>query len=171
MLVRKTLLAVGYMHKMGIVHRDLKFENVMFESNIPDAEIKIIDFGLSRKFMPTDVFTRTVGTLYTMAPEVIKGKYSIQVDLWSIGCISYMLLSDRKPFWGTTRREVVKNIMNCNYNFNSHRWTKVSNDAKLFVSSLLKFNPEDRGTTDEALDSIFLRAELLESIKYLYSIK
>ena len=79
-LIRKILLAVGYMHQRGIVHRDLKFENIMFESNSkficfsllfvnlfsidPDAEIKIIDFGLSAKFLPTeDIFTRTVGTL------------------------------------------------------------------------------------------------------------
>ena len=62
----------------------------MFESNHPDAEIKIIDFGLATKFLPNKEITDKVGTLYTMAPEVIKGRYSDQADAWSIGVIAYV---------------------------------------------------------------------------------
>lgn len=48
-IIKKVISAVNHMHKKGIVHRDLKLENILFASNDPDAEIKIIDFGLSNK--------------------------------------------------------------------------------------------------------------------------
>jgi len=88
-----------------------------------------------------------------MAPEVMKGRYGTKVDHWSIGVLSYMLLSNRKPFWGKTKRAMIQNIMNCNYNFNSYRWAKISHDAKHFVTSLLRLDPEDRPSIEEALNS------------------
>jgi len=72
-LVAKILSAVSYLHKQGVVHRDIKFENILFENRRKDAEIKIIDFGLSKKYYGKhkhQVMTETVGTIYTMAPQV-----------------------------------------------------------------------------------------------------
>jgi serine/threonine protein kinase len=74
-IVTKLLSAVAYMHMKGVVHRDLKFENILFENKRKDANIKLIDFGLSKKFKQTKhgnslVMTELVGTLYTMAPQV-----------------------------------------------------------------------------------------------------
>ena len=64
----KLLSAVKYMHDHAIVHRDLKFENIMFESNSPDSEVKLIDFGLSKKYTQGDKMQQVVGTPYTIAP-------------------------------------------------------------------------------------------------------
>jgi serine/threonine protein kinase len=74
-IVTKILSAVAYMHKRGVVHRDLKFENILFENKRKNANIKIIDFGLSKifkadKYRKPAIMTDFVGTLYTMAPEV-----------------------------------------------------------------------------------------------------
>jgi serine/threonine protein kinase len=74
-IITKILSAVAYMHRRGVVHRDLKFENILFENKRKNANIKIIDFGLSKvfksdKYRKLPVMTDFVGTLYTMAPEV-----------------------------------------------------------------------------------------------------
>ena len=77
-------------------HRKVKFENILFESGYPDAEIKLIDFGLSRHFARgKDQRTGYGGSLYVMAPEVLQGKYNPKSDIWSVGVIAYMLLSGR----------------------------------------------------------------------------
>jgi serine/threonine protein kinase len=76
----------------------------MFESNKPDAEINLIDFGLSKKYGPNEKYMREgVGTIYTMAPQVLQGVYTSKADLWSIGVISFMLLSSEKPFYSRKR--------------------------------------------------------------------
>jgi serine/threonine protein kinase len=65
--IDKLVSAVQYMHSMNVVHRDLKFENVLFENNEPECEIKIIDFGLSKKFVygtQRNYMTERVGTMY-----------------------------------------------------------------------------------------------------------
>lgn len=70
-LVTQICSAISHMHKNGVVHRDLKVENIMFESREPAARIKVLDFGLSKKFMPgaSGVMTEWVGTVYTMSPQ------------------------------------------------------------------------------------------------------
>jgi serine/threonine protein kinase len=94
--------AVAYMHAHEIIHRDLKYENIMFAT--PDSQaVKIIDFGLGKKYAQNEHQHDAVGTVYTMAPEVLLGDYDNKVDLWSCGVIAFMLLSSSLPFYGKTR--------------------------------------------------------------------
>lgn len=83
--MEKILRAVNHLHGMGVCHRDLKPENFLFENDSSEAELKIIDFGLSNKFgnkyhknLKMETF---VGTPYYIAPEVIKGSYDPKCDL------------------------------------------------------------------------------------------
>mmetsp|Transcript_18327 Transcript_18327/g.24316 ORF Transcript_18327/g.24316 Transcript_18327/m.24316 type:complete len:540 (-) Transcript_18327:290-1909(-) len=147
------LSAISFLHEHGVVHRDLKFENIMFENTSPDAVIKVIDFGLSKKFLPgtLDTMTEGVGTIYTMAPQVLQGVYTSQADLWSVGVITYMLLSRQKPFYHRKRRHVIDKIMRCAYDFNGPGWRGISLEAQKFVSSLIVLDPKDRLTADAAL--------------------
>ena len=69
------LCSVRYIHSKGIVHRDLKLENFLFSSKDPESELKMIDFGLSKHFAVGEVLHEAVGTPYTVAPEVIRGRY------------------------------------------------------------------------------------------------
>ena len=85
-----------------MIHRDIKFENIMFENKTKEAQIKLIDFGIATVYTKRKLTDR-VGTVYTMSPEVIRGKYTSKADLWSIGVTTFMLLSGEKPFWGKTR--------------------------------------------------------------------
>eukprot|EP00586_Coscinodiscus_wailesii_P000638 CAMPEP_0172481962 /NCGR_PEP_ID=MMETSP1066-20121228/8186_1 /TAXON_ID=671091 /ORGANISM="Coscinodiscus wailesii, Strain CCMP2513" /LENGTH=220 /DNA_ID=CAMNT_0013244759 /DNA_START=138 /DNA_END=797 /DNA_ORIENTATION=+ len=83
-IVKQILSAVAYMHQLNIIHRDLKYENILFKNDSPDADIKVIDFGLSTKFIQKGAvsFDEHVGTIYSMAPEVFEGLYDSKVDIW-----------------------------------------------------------------------------------------
>lgn len=87
------------MQTFGIIHRDLKLENIMMTDNSESAMPKIIDFGLARVLAPTETSEEPYGTLGYVAPEVLKkDPYRFTCDLWSLGCLTYGLLSGALPF-------------------------------------------------------------------------
>ena len=79
--MKKLLAAVNHLHLSGICHRDLKPQNFLFENDLPDAELKLIDFGLSNKFSLSKQMSTFVGTPYYLAPEILNGSYDIKCDL------------------------------------------------------------------------------------------
>jgi len=161
-IVRQILSAVAYLHSKNVVHRDLKLENVVFVDESPSAPVKLIDFGLATKYLSDEYKTmrERVGTLYSMAPQVIQGVYDKACDLWSVGVISYMLLSGGEPpFDGDTRQEMIDSIMRCKYSFREENsaWKNVSREAKNFIGALLKMDPKERLTARRALRHPWLR--------------
>lgn len=78
--MRKLLQAVNHLHSLNICHRDLKPENFLLSSRGRDAEIKIVDFGMSVKFGDKDMET-AVGTPYFLAPEILRGTYGKECDI------------------------------------------------------------------------------------------
>jgi len=86
-IMYQLLTAVSYMHKRNIVHRDIKAENILFETENEDSPVKIIDFGLSRKHRSgrQRPMTTAVGTPYYVAPEVLRRRYDKSCDIWSVG--------------------------------------------------------------------------------------
>lgn len=81
LIMTKLLSAVNYLHTLNICHRDLKPENFLFTSYEENAELKILDFGVSVKFGPDHVMKTVVGTLSYLAPEVFTGKYGKECDI------------------------------------------------------------------------------------------
>jgi len=149
--------AVAYMHKRNIIHRDLKFENVVFTNDGPDAVVKVIDFGLSKIYTQENRYMFDIcGTLYTMSPQVIRGVYTNAADVWAIGVMAYMLLSNKKPFYHRNRDTVIQKIINVDYNFNGKGWKNVSDEAKDFVAHCLIAQPKMRMTAVQACDSTWL---------------
>lgn len=154
----KLFSAINYVHKKKIVHRDLKLENILFSDKTSNADLKIIDFGLSAivKAKFTSFFSSEksgpeasdlnskVGTPLYVAPEVLKGNYSYECDIWSLGVIMFMLLSGDPPFIGSTEDKLFEMIEKGNYGFNSKVWDKVSPKAKDLITKLLKVNPKKR---------------------------
>ena len=137
-------------------HRDIKHENIMFESTAPDAEVKLIDFGLAQRYGKNQRFTDKVGTVYTMSPQVIKGDYDKQADMWSIGVVTYMLLVGDMPFGGSTRKEMAKKIVAGKYSMEGKKWKTISKEAKDFIKKCLQMEPKLRYTADQALKSPWL---------------
>ena len=152
--MRQVLSAVKYMHSMHFIHRDIKMENILWESPHPDAEIKLIDFGLTKEYStPNSILTERVGTLYSMSPETMKGIYTQQADLWSVAVCAFIMLANGqdKPFEGRTPKEVVAKVLRGEYSFEENAWKDISDDAKDFINSMLVVEPTQRLTATEAL--------------------
>ena len=150
-IIVKVLLATAHCHNRGITHRDLKPENILFDSTKEDAEIKLIDFGLSRKYDKEQKMHSILGTPYYVAPEVLKGEYDEKCDIWSIGAVTYLLLCGEPPFTGNSNNEIFKKIVNDNVKFNFYKWKNISNNAKDFVRICLNKNASKRPSASEAL--------------------
>ncbi|KAG5185335.1 calcium-dependent protein kinase [Tribonema minus] len=152
-IVRNILSGIAYCHTQhNICHRDLKPENFLFKRADDDTQIKIIDFGLSRFEEANSAMTTRVGTPYYIAPEVLLRSYDKACDLWSIGVITYILLSGYPPFYGDTDAEIFASVRRGEFDFPSPEWDSVSADAKDFICSLLRMDPTERLTAPQALD-------------------
>merc|ERR1719399_792968 len=158
-LMQQILRAMYYMHDNQICHRDLKPENFLFATKDPIEKnyLKIIDFGLACKFSPDQVLTTKAGTPYYVAPQVLAGKYDHASDLWSLGVIMYVVLCGYPPFYGETDADVLAKVRLGNFSFNAADWKSVSEDAKNLIRMLLKMNPRDRYTAEQALDHVWVR--------------
>eukprot|EP00746_Dinoflagellata_sp_MGD_P012711 gnl/MRDRNA2_/MRDRNA2_127195_c0_seq1.p1 gnl/MRDRNA2_/MRDRNA2_127195_c0~~gnl/MRDRNA2_/MRDRNA2_127195_c0_seq1.p1 ORF type:complete len:534 (+),score=114.32 gnl/MRDRNA2_/MRDRNA2_127195_c0_seq1:124-1725(+) len=157
------LLAVSYLHSQDVVHRDLKLENFLYETETGD-HLKVIDFGFSKLHDPHMKMDASCGTVSYIAPEVIARSYTNKCDLWSLGVITYMMLSGEPPFPGEGQT-TLKLIRAGLYSMDSPRWRKVSEPAKSFVRALLTKNPEKRPSALEALeDPWIVRRAALHSV-------
>eukprot|EP00826_Nyctotherus_ovalis_P024937 TRINITY_DN1924_c0_g1_i4.p1 TRINITY_DN1924_c0_g1~~TRINITY_DN1924_c0_g1_i4.p1 ORF type:complete len:485 (+),score=154.82 TRINITY_DN1924_c0_g1_i4:192-1646(+) len=150
-IMEKILTAISFLHNLGICHRDIKPENFMFSSSEPDAEIKIIDFGLSAKFKSEKCMQDIVGTPFYVAPEVLEGVYTNACDIWSLGVVLYAMLNGKPPFTGTSS-EVLSKVAKAAVVFPERNWRGVSNEAKDIISKMLERNPEKRLTAKQCLD-------------------
>eukprot|EP00614_Pseudopedinella_elastica_P008526 CAMPEP_0172596972 /NCGR_PEP_ID=MMETSP1068-20121228/16875_1 /TAXON_ID=35684 /ORGANISM="Pseudopedinella elastica, Strain CCMP716" /LENGTH=475 /DNA_ID=CAMNT_0013396255 /DNA_START=39 /DNA_END=1466 /DNA_ORIENTATION=- len=143
--------AIRYLHSKNVCHRDLKFENILFESKAPNSVIKLIDFGLSKQYVPGSKMRETVGTLYSMSPEVLEERgYTQSSDMWSIGVLAFMLLGSHMPFEHRYEAYVIERIRRGQFSFRKRAWEGVSSEAKDFVTKLLQVDPDKRMTAQEA---------------------
>ncbi|CAO3619731.1 unnamed protein product [Cunninghamella echinulata] len=152
-LIAQLLEGLAYLHDHDIVHRDIKPENLLFDTKDPDAKLMITDFGLSKILKKhDDILMTACGTPGYVAPEVLLQKgHGKPVDIWSVGVITFVLLSGYTPFYGEDQAELFQNIMSGNYEFDEEYWGEISDTAKEFVDRLLTFDPEKRITAKDAL--------------------
>ena len=115
-IMHQLFSVVNYCHKMKIIHRDLKPENILINKNDNGfVQIKVCDFGTSLMFNRGEVQDELVGSIYYIAPEVLKKKYNSKCDLWSCGVIMYILLTGIPPFSGSNNRAIVEKILKRDY--------------------------------------------------------
>ncbi|XP_014462182.1 myosin light chain kinase family member 4 [Alligator mississippiensis] len=135
--IKQICEGIQHMHQMYILHLDLKPENILCV-NRDTYQIKIIDFGLARRYQPREKLKVNFGTPEFLAPEVVNYDFvSFPTDMWSVGVIAYMLLSGLSPFLGDDDNETLNNILACNWEFEEEEFQEVSEDAKDFISKLL----------------------------------
>ncbi len=163
-LIFKMMSAVVHCHSLGIVHRDLKPENILFENKSEFSDIKIIDFGLSRKLFNNDDLHSIVGSPFYVAPEVLEGNYDAKCDVWSIGVISYCLLCGRPPFYSNDKKELFKMIKSQEAKFTHQIWQNISEEAKDFIKSTLVKNHKKRPNARKILKHKWFAKVLEEDI-------
>lgn len=170
--VEQILRALGYLHRMGIVHRDIKLENVLYENHAKDASIRLIDFGLSKTFESSHVVGGFGRTPYTMSPEQVTASTaggtklkedcvatSAKMDIWAVGIITWIMLSGDFPFVKTSQDlknpELLNKLKKAKYRFGV-TWggRGITPGAKEFVAGCLQMDPQKRWSAKEALDNL-----------------
>ncbi|NXJ89673.1 MYLK2 kinase, partial [Corythaixoides concolor] len=135
--VRQICEGIRFMHHMRVLHLDLKPENILCVAATGHM-VKIIDFGLARRYNPQDKLKVNFGTPEFLSPEVVNyEQVSYSTDMWSMGVITYMLLSGLSPFLGDNDTETLNNVLAANWYFDEETFESVSDEAKDFVSNLI----------------------------------
>jgi len=142
-LVCQLITATRYIHDFGIVHRDLKLENIMMSDVTNNAKPKLVDFGLARIISPNETANEPFGTLGYVAPEVLKKKpYSFSCDVWSIGCIMHALLTGSLPFDHESQRETIRMTLEDVLKLDDPCWVTISSVCKDLVLKMLTKDPD-----------------------------
>ncbi|XP_052527527.1 death-associated protein kinase 2 isoform X2 [Tympanuchus pallidicinctus] len=162
--IKQILDGVNYLHSKKIAHFDLKPENIMLlDKNIPIPHIKLIDFGLAHKIEDGVEFKNIFGTPEFVAPEIVNYEpLGLAADMWSIGVITYILLSGASPFLGETKQETLANITAVNYEFDEEFFSNTSDLAKDFIRKLLVKDTRKRLTIQEALSHPWITTHQLK---------
>uniref|UniRef100_A0A672I9V1 Myosin light chain kinase, smooth muscle n=1 Tax=Salarias fasciatus TaxID=181472 RepID=A0A672I9V1_SALFA len=150
---------VSFIHKQGIVHLDLKPENIMCV-NKTGSKIKLIDFGLARRLENAGTLKVLFGTPEFVAPEVINYEaISYPTDMWSIGVICYILLSGLSPFMGDNDNETLSNVTSATWDFEDEAFDEISDTAKDFITNLLKKDMKARLTCAQCFEHTWLKQD------------
>ena len=182
-ILSQIISGLEYMHRSKTIHRDIKLENILIhfknlpsecltihnkidysKVNIFDCVIKIADLGYARELESSDVATTICGSPMTMAPDVIKAfgegnefNYNNKADLWSLGAITYELLTGTLPFYAPNHKILFEKILDGKYSFPSK--LKISLEAISFVNGLLQFYPDKRYDWYQILNHPFIKNE------------
>ncbi|XP_059481478.1 serine/threonine-protein kinase MARK2-like isoform X5 [Neocloeon triangulifer] len=140
---RQIVSAVQYCHQKKIIHRDLKAENLLLDS---EMNIKIADFGFSNEFTPGSKLDTFCGSPPYAAPELFQGKKydGPEVDVWSLGVILYTLVSGSLPFDGSTLRELRERVLRGKYRIPFY----MSTDCENLLKKFLVLNPAKRASLE-----------------------
>ena len=130
-------------HQRGIVHRDLKLENVLFKSNI-DHLVKVVDFGIAGVCAGSKKDKIDAGSIAYMPPEVLKGVAETNplIDVWAIGMMFYALLYGHLPFWADNEDDFIDRIVSQPVRFDKDVY--VSHECQDLILKMLDKDPEKR---------------------------
>ena len=176
-LMKQIIEAFKYLHNKGIMHRDIKLENILINyanendkknNNIMRATIKLIDFFFSKRLKKGELTYTTIGNPINMSPIILKKLYGntntrkvgygIKEDIWSLGSIFYTLLIGKSPFDAEDMDELVENIEKGIYKIPS----TLSKEAVSFMNSMLQYDSEKRLNIDELSGHKFLQKNIKE---------
>lgn len=160
-IVRGVLRGLCHIHDVRIIHRDIKGGNLIFTDDGPDSIVKIIDFGTARisgvgKYGQTEV-DKVIGTPWFIAPESLNRTITFQSDIWSLGVLTYQMLTGCMPFndrnnsMNPNLQELFKSIFADDPDFSDEKWYGISEDAKEFVKICLDKDFAARPTASDAL--------------------
>lgn len=172
--LRHVLNAIVYMHREGVLHGDIKPENLLLDSPDVNAKVQVIDFGCAKTIKSRYYYHAFLGTPYYVAPEVIAGRYNEACDVWSVGVVMFVMLYGHPPFFGTEHfgddKEVAASVFEkITEGFDPvvkpgrGAWfaaeTPISASAQDLLSKLLEQDPLRRPSAQEAFEHPWLRGQ------------
>ncbi|XP_031356598.1 obscurin isoform X3 [Photinus pyralis] len=149
--VRQMLEGLEYMHRRGYGHMGLNIGDLLL-SHIGGSDLKITDFGLARRIQQGNLYPLLYGMPEYVSPEAVRGEGTgFGQDMWSVGIITYILLSGRSPFLGKDDRETLTKIRDGNWQFDMSWWQNISVEARDFITKLLIYHSDGRMDVHSAL--------------------
>lgn len=158
LILMQILKTVGYCHDEGVIHRDLKTDNILFQDSTY-TKIKVIDFGISTLFNAKS----RAGSLAYLSPEVLSGIDSSSlpsVDIWAIGCILFEMVSGSKMFQGKSNEEIRIKIIKRAVTFPKY----LSIECVNLIDALTTLNPSHRITIEQAITHPWVKHEKLKEL-------
>lgn len=131
------LSGIAHLHHHRFAHRDIKAENYMLKDKSANAQLKLMDFGLSCRFEKGKNMTEKVGTAYCIAPEVLEGSYNELCDIWSIGVTTYYMCVGYTPFKGTTEKATLQQVRRGKLSFPQLDWIRHPEPLKDLIREML----------------------------------
>ncbi|XP_071940087.1 phosphoenolpyruvate carboxylase kinase 2-like [Coffea arabica] len=156
-VMRPLMEAIAHCHHLGIVHRDIKPDNVLFNDW---NELKLADFGSAEFIDDGQLISGVVGTPYYVAPEVVAGRhYDEKVDVWSAGVILYIMLAGFPPFYGDSAPEIFEAVLRANVRFPTRVFSSLSPEAKDLLRRMLSKDVIRRFSAEEVLRHPWMTGE------------
>ncbi|CAI5475029.1 unnamed protein product [Closterium sp. Yama58-4] len=154
LLFRQIASALAFCHARGVMHRDMKPENILLHKQ-EDASnrltVKLADFGLAIPLSAGETTRGISGSTFYMAPEVLSGEYGHSADVWSLGVLLFTMLSGAVPFFGDDNSESTEAVLNGQLDFSSPGWATISIEAKGLIRCMLHRDPRRRPTAAKVL--------------------
>ena len=170
-IVQQIMLGLNYLHLQNITHRDMKPENILLVSEDKECyDIKISDLGFAQEFDKSKGLTLVLGSPLYMAPELVcREPYSEKVDIWSLGVITYQLLSGRTPFESTrSLKKIDWNIKFKQVTFKNTKyenWSDISDNAKDFIRQCLIRDQTVRPSINELFEHPWISEYIEEQLE------
>lgn len=162
-VMRQVLEAVAYCHANHVVLRNLKPENIMLSQPVSrpeDVHIKLVDFGMATMVTGGRRLSKIVGTELYSAPEVFNGNYGEICDMWSAGCVLFVMLTGELPFTGANSEAIRTEVTKGEIAMTSPVWSQISDEAKDLIRKMIEVNPDFRIRASEALDHPWISSNI-----------